>query len=564
MPRSTAAMLSESLRVILLCLRLAASLPVVLSTAWGQSLTEEYAATAERISVATIRDVTMALSADDMEGRGTAQPGGMKAARYLADRFARIGLQPLGDAGTFLQAMTFQAIRMRADSSLQAGDQTLESAADFFYARPRYVQSEIIETQGDLVCVDSQTVLGRPGDGSPGAMLKGKIAVVVNGSPTVTELATYGVAGIIVAIDQPAAPPYVTDQGADDQVTLARPLAGMSGALPPVAYVTRSGAEKLFAKSRQSFIDTLVKARAGQPFYCELGQQAQMSLRLTVESRTSPNVIGWLEGADPALKDEAVIYSAHYDAYGKDQEGRVHPGAADNALGVAKMLAVAEALARSPHRPRRSVVFLAPTAEEIGLLGSRYWLEHPTWPVARLAANLNLDGIDTDTYGPLRAVVVVGLGHSDLDGTVMAVARELGLVPLPDLDVESRAFYRSDHYEFALRGVPTVYVFGLGIAPPPDGAEPKRGGVLGALASVGGNLVGLMEVKRRADDFLAQHYHQPSDVVRPEWDWQGVRTAAVFYLWAGMRIANADTMPQWRPESEFNRPRGTRPTSRGS
>jgi Zn-dependent M28 family amino/carboxypeptidase len=287
-----------------------------------------------------------------------------------------------------------------------------------------------------------------------------------------------------------------------------------------------------------------------------------MSLRLTVESRTSPNVIGWLEGSDPALKDEAVIYSAHYDAYGKDQDGRIHPGAADNALGVAKMLGVAEALAGSPRRPRRSVIFLATTAEEIGLLGARYWLEHPTWPLDRLAANLNLDGIDTDTYGPLRAVVVEGLGHSDLDEIVAAVARNLDLVLLPDLDVASHAFFRSDHYEFTLRGIPTIYVFGLGVAPPPDNAGPKLGGVLGAIAAVGGGIVGLVDVKRRADEFLAHHYHQPSDIVRPDWDWQGVRTAAAFYLWAGLRVANADAMPQWQPTSEYNRPRGTRPEPR--
>jgi hypothetical protein len=551
------AMSFTRLTIIVSGITLAALVGAGRAFARAQSPAADDSAIVGRVSAEAIRDTTIALSADEMEGRGTAQPGGVKAATYLAGRFAQLGLKPLGDDRSYLQSLAFQAIHVRADSLLTVGDETLEWSADFVYGRPTYVEGDVIEAQGDLVCVDRASLSDRPEGGASGGGLKGTIAVLVNGSPTVAEVAAHGVVGIIVALDQPAVPDYLTDEQFPNQVTLSRPLSGMPGPLPPVAYVTRRGAEKLFAKTSQSFADTLAKGRARQPFFCELGQKAQMTQRVRVETRMSPNVVGRLEGSDPALKDEAVIYSAHYDAYGEDREGQIHPGAADNALGVAKMLSIAEALARSPRAPRRSVVFLATTAEEIGLLGARYWLEHPTWPLEKLAANLNLDGIDTDTYGPLRAVVVEGLGESDLDDVVAAVARELRLLPLPDIDVASRAFFRSDHYEFALRGVPTIYVFGLG-TPAPSEAEPKAAGLLGAIASLGGNLVGLAEVKRRADDFLAHHYHQPSDVVRPEWDWQGVRTAAVFYLLAGLRVANADAMPQWRSASEYNHPRGTR------
>jgi Zn-dependent M28 family amino/carboxypeptidase len=330
----------------------------------------------------------------------------------------------------------------------------------------------------------------------------------------------------------------------------------MKGNLTPVAYVNRAGAERLFAQSPQSYADTRAKARAGQSFHRELGQQAEMSLRLTIEPLASHNVVGLLEGSDPRLKEEAIVYSAHYDAYGKGTDGQIRPGAADNALGVGKMLAVAEALARSADRPRRSVIFLATTAEELGLLGARYWLEHPTWSLAKIAANLNLDGIDTDTYGPLRALVIEGLGHSDLDATATAVAVDLGLLPVPDLDTKSRVFFRSDHYEFALRGIPPVYAFGLGVPPARDESKSEPGAVLGALAGAASLVRGLAEVQARADEFLAKRYHQPSDDVRPEWDWQGVRSAAVFYLIVGLRVANTEELPQWLPKSEFNRPRG--------
>ncbi len=526
--------------------------------ALGQSLRGDERAVADRLRMETIREVTVRLTDPDMEGRGTAQPGGAKAAKYLADRFAQLGLKPLGEGGTYLQAIAFQAVRVRPGSSLKIGDQALAWSADFLCERPKYPERETIEAAGELICVDGSAVPRDP-QGRPVDDLKGKIAVAVERSPAVHDLARRGAAAILVALDRPALPSHLGEGGPHDEATLARPLPGMDGPLPPVVYLTRAASEKLFAKSPQTYADTLAKGRAGRPFQRELGQRAALSLRVTIEPLASHNVIGLLEGSDPRLKDEAVVYSAHYDAYGKDKEGRIRPGAADNALGVAKMLAVAEALAQAPKRPRRSVIFLAPTAEERGLLGARYWLEHPTWPVPKVAANLNFDGIDTETYGPLWALVVEGLGHSNLDLTVGAVARDLGLLPLPDVELKERAFFRSDHYRFALSGVPTIYVFGLGMPPQPGGAKPQPKGVLGALAGVRSQAEGLVEVQRRAHEFLAKRYHQPGDAIRPEWDWQGPRTAAVFYLLAGLRVANAEKMPEYYPKSPFNHPRGKRP-----
>jgi len=391
---------------------LVAFLPVLLAgqagpasrPALGQSLEPRERKLGDDLRVETIRQLTLALTGKDMEGRGTGQPGGVKAARFVADRMARLGLKPLGEQGGFLQAVSAEDTRV-----------------------------------------------------------------------------------------------------------------------PP-----------------------------------EIGGKIDLPLKIADPSPTY-NVVGLLEGSDPRLREEAVIYTAHYDGLGKRKDGRIYPGAADNALGVAKMLAIAEVLARAEPRPRRSVIFLSPTAEELGLLGSRYWLCHPTWPLAKVAADLNFDGIDTETYGPLGAVLAIGLGQSTLDATLTQLARDMQLLVLPDIAPDQKVFYRSDHFEFAQRGIPTFYVIGLGFREQPGKAKPKAEGMLGMLGTLYGSAPELAQLKARADRFLAKQYHQPSDEVGPEWNWQGVRTAAVFYLVAGLRVANAEKMPVWLPDSKYNRPRGTPP-----
>src|SRR6185369_16052152 len=130
----------------------------------------------------------------------------------------------------------------------------------------------------------------------------------------------------------------------------------------------------------------------------DLGKTAEISIRIKREQVTGSNVVAVLEGSDPTLKSQAVLYTAHYDAFGRGADGRIYPGAADNALGVGEIVAIAEAMAKSHDRPRRSMVFLAVCGEEFGLLGAKHWADHPTWPLENVAANINFDGIGTEIY----------------------------------------------------------------------------------------------------------------------------------------------------------------------
>ena len=150
------------------------------------------------------------------------------------------------------------------------------------------------------------------------------------------------------------------------------------------------------------------------------------------EQAVGSNVVGVLEGSDAKLKDQAVVYTAHYDAYGIEPSGRIYPGAADNALGVGEITAIAEAFIKSNTKPRRSIIFLAVTGEEHGLLGAEHWVKHPTWPIEKIAADLNLDGIGTEVYGPVKRIVGFGAEYSDLGKVMEDVLTATGMILTPD------------------------------------------------------------------------------------------------------------------------------------
>jgi Zn-dependent M28 family amino/carboxypeptidase len=304
--------------------------------------------------------------------------------------------------------------------------------------------------------------------------------------------------------------------------------------IPPVLIVSDAAMEKAFAGSDMTYAQILAKAKAGETVSRDLGKSASLALRFKRDETTSSNVVAVMEGSDAKLKEEAVVYSAHYDAYGIESDGRIFPGAADNALGVATITAVAEAFSKSfpkpAARPRRSIIFLAVTGEEYGLFGSEYWVQHPTWPLEKVAADINFDGIGTEIYGPVKRVVGFGAEHSDLGTIFEDVAAATGNIVTPDPMPEENAFVRSDHYAFVKKGVPALMLLG---APAGD--------------------VNLWIT--RARKWLETDYHSPSDTVKPDWDWTGPQTLAQLGMIVALRVANADTMPVWRATSPFNKPR---------
>jgi len=248
----------------------------------------------------------------------------------------------------------------------------------------------------------------------------------------------------------------------------------------------------------------------------------------TVRQVASKNVAGKLEGSDPVLKNEYVIYSAHWDHLGKnDQTGQIFHGAIDNASGVAAVLETAKAFTKIQPAPRRSILFLATTAEEKGLLGAKYYAENPLYPLTKTVANINYDGLNP--WGPTRDFVVVGLGMTTLEDTLADLAAVHQRVIKPDPQPEKGGFYRNDEFEFAKQGVPTIHSSG--------GTD-----VIGKPAGWG---------LQKRDEFVANNYHKPADRVNPEWDMRGAAEDVQLLVELGYQVAQAGSLPQWKAGTEF-------------
>ena len=499
------------------------------------------------VKAETIREVVTALAADEMQGRGTMQPGGDRAATYIADRFAKIGLKPLGSSkNSYLQPIKFRELEFLPETSFRLGDEALKLGRDFVVSQPitgdENVKGELVFIAYGLV----SSMLGR--NDLAGVDLRDKIVVLLQGPPKNVSKEAWqkakaqmnivrslilqqGVAGLVFLGTGTEEHPYA--EMADYMTRRQLEPAGEEEApafLPPFLMASDEAAEKMFAASGTTFAQARAQAEANtfKPF--ALKQTAKITVRLKKNKGEGSNVVGLLEGSDPKLKDEAVVYSAHYDAFGVGAGGRIYHGAADNALGVGELIAAAEALAGA--RPRRSIIFLAVTGEEYGLFGSEHWVRNPTWKLKQVAADLNFDGVGTEVYGPVKTLVGYGAEHSSLGPLLDEVARASGLKVVPDPIPDEKSFYRSDHYGFVKKGVPALMLLG---APAGDTAA----------------WVARMKNWEKTD------YHQPTDVVRADWDWSGARTVAVVGVLLGLRIANAEQMPAWLPGSVFNRERGT-------
>ncbi|HKO45174.1 MAG TPA: M20/M25/M40 family metallo-hydrolase [Pyrinomonadaceae bacterium] len=518
------------------------------ATSTSATLSADEQALANAIKTETIKTVTEALSADDMQGRGTMQPGGEKAAAYIADRFAKLGLKPLGNKDTFLQAIKFREIRVLPDARVTVGDNVLSLGRDF-YLTPPFSGSK--KASGDLVFVAYGLDSTRPKrDDLAGVDVAGKMIVLLNGPPKdvspeawkkaeiqsgiIRNLVMRGANGLIFVNTQTPQhsyaemSDYMTRRFIEPNDAYEAP-----SLLPPFIAMSDDAAAKLFENSGTTFAEAL--ARADQPDFkpIKLKQSAKIDIPIKKSTGSAQNVIGYLEGSDPKLKEEALVYTAHYDAFGVGADNRIYRGAADNALGVGEMLAVAEAFTQSTVRPRRSIIFMAVTGEEYGGHGTAHWVSHPTWSLKKVVANLNFDGMGTEVYGPVKTLVGYGAEHSTLGTILKDVAGATELEVIPDPMPEEKSFYRSDHYYFVKRGVPGIMVLGA-----PGGK--------------------VSDWTARMKEWSKTDYHQPTDIIRPNWNWDGPRTMAVLGAVMGWRISNNEAMVSWMPNSPFNKVRGTK------
>ncbi len=501
----------------------------------------------DSITIAGLKETVNALAADDMQGRGTAQPGGDKAAAYLADRYAKLGLKPLGDKNTYLQSIKFKETQFLPQTAFTIGDQSLKFGSDYFVSPPLSGDENVNAKMYFVGYGLSVPFLKRNDLGD--VDLRGKIVVLLNGPPPEIAKDQWKKAqahlNVLRGLIQRGVGAIVT-VGEDMETLSFGELADyltrrqiepdgeqeMPEFLPPFISISEPAAEKLFAASGFTRDEALTKARGDDFRPIDLKQNGTITVKLKKTKGVGNNVVGLLEGSDPKLKSEAIIYSAHYDAYGISGDNRIYHGAADNALGVAEMLSIAESMSKAETRPRRSIIFLAVTGEEYGGYGSDYWIKNPTWKIKQVAADLNLDGMGTEVYGPVKVLVGYGAEHSSLGSLLNEVAVASGLKVIPDPRPEQKSFYRSDHYFFVKKGIPGIMVLGA-----PEGTVESW--------------------IERLKKWEKTDYHQPTDIVRPEWDWTGPRTMASVMLLMGLRAANDEAMPAWLPTSVFNRERGT-------
>jgi Zn-dependent M28 family amino/carboxypeptidase len=284
------------------------------------------------------------------------------------------------------------------------------------------------------------------------------------------------------------------------------------------SWITLDRAKELFAASGQDF-DALKKAATTKDFKpVALNAKATMHVKNTLRTIDSQNVVAKLEGSDANLKNEYVVYTAHWDHLGKDDAAQgdgIYNGAIDNASGVASILEIAEAFTKLPSPPERSVLFMAVTGEEKGLLGAKYYAEHPLYPLNKTLADINIDGVNQ--WGRTSDITLIGLGNSTLDDVAAAAEPSKGF------------FYRSDHFEFAKQGVPAL---------DPD---------------AGVNFVGKSPdfAKKKREEYEANDYHKPSDEVKPDWDLSGAVEDAQLFFTVGYNVLQGDKYPEWKPGTEF-------------
>jgi len=517
-----------------------------------------------KVDPAAILEMTRKMSSDEFQGRAPGTAGEDATVAYLETRFKELGLAPGNPDGTYIQRVPLVGITGAEAKPLtitKRGETGTLKWRDEVVAWSRHVAGGASIDQSEVVFAGYGVEAPEYGwDDFKGTDVKGKTIVVLVNDPPVPDPAdsakldpkvfggsamtyygrwTYkfeegarkGAAAVLIVHETlPAGYPFSVVQGnLNEKFDLVAPDQNM-GKANIEGWITLDAARKLFEMGGQDF-DALKKQAVGKDFKpVALGLKASMGIRNKLRTIDSRNVVAKLEGGDPALKHEFVVYTAHWDHLGVGQPvngDKIYNGALDNASGVATVLEIARALKQAQPRPKRSFLFLMVTAEEKGLIGSEYYSLNPLYPLAKTAADINIDTINQ--WGKTKDISVIGLGASDLDDYLRQAAQEQGRTIRADPEPEKGSYYRSDHFNFAKQGVPAL--------------DPNAGvDYIGKAAEWG---------KAKRDEYTDKDYHAPSDEVKADWDLSGAAEDAQLLLAVGYRVANADKLPEWKPGSEF-------------
>jgi Zn-dependent M28 family amino/carboxypeptidase len=520
-------------------------------------LTAPERAAARTINADLLRGHIRFLSSDLLGGRGPATPGDRLAQQYIAAEMEAIGLQPGAPGGGWLQPLDIVGITSHnpeVATFTKGGEKVDLKYKDDYIAfsgvgtpEARLDNAEIVFVGYGIVAPEYQW------DDYKGVDVKGKVLLMMNNDPAGDPklfagktrqyygrwtykyeiAARKGAAGAIIIHTEPSAGykwQVVTSSWSGENFSL--PAEGQPETQVQ-AWATEEASRRIARLGGQD-LDALRAAAEKRDFKpVRLGVTWSLTLRNDVQKKQTANVIGKLPGRDPVLGQEAVLYTAHHDHLGmreatKPGEDVIYNGARDNASGVAAVLAIARAMKALPQAPRRTILFAAVAGEEQGLLGSAYLGAHPPVPIGQLAANINID--ELGIWGKTRDMIMIGKGKSTLDTVVEAIAAAQGRRHIvADQNPDKGYFYRSDQFNLAKRGVPAAYLeSGVEVIGKPEGWGAAQ------------------HAKYEETD-----YHQPSDELRPDWDFSGAveDTQLLFYL--GVKVAEGKNMPSWNAGDEF-------------
>jgi Zn-dependent M28 family amino/carboxypeptidase len=520
----------------------------------------------EAISEADYRRHIETLASDEFGGRAPASPGEELTIEYLTRHFEDLGLEPAnGDSFTQDVPLSWVKVANNPDLVFSGGegeDLAMAYATDQVVWTRQQVP-EISIQDSELVFVGYGINAAERGwNDYEGIDVEGKtVAILINDPGYATqdpelfngnamtyygrwdykfdEAARQGAAAAIMIHDRlPAAYGWstVTNSWTGRNFDMVLPDKGANLASVE-GWITRGSADALFKKAGLDLEEMYNRARQRGFNAVPMGLTASVALANETENVNSRNVAAILKGSE--APDEVFIYMAHWDHFGTDPklEGdQIYNGALDNASGTAALLEMAKAYASLPQAPRRSVLFLAVTAEEQGLLGSLYYAANPLFPLADTVGGLNMDGMNN--FGSTRDITVVGLGMSDLDDYLAAAAAAQERVMAADREAEKGYYYRSDHFELAKEGVPMLY--------PSGGYDDREKGVAYGM--------------EKAEEYIADHYHRVSDEYDLSWNVSGALEDIEMYFRTGLEIANSDDWPNWKEGTEF---RAARDAQRG-
>ena len=492
------------------------------------------------------------LAGDRLEGRGPGTRGEELTTDYLAGEFQKYGLKPAGADGTYLQPVPLVRVTTGPDAAIRAtkGDAAVALRPGDDFAGTTQTQTGDEAFEAEAVFVGHGITAPEFGwDDYKGVDVKGKVVVLFTNEPPSDDPAFFGGkaltyygrwtfkfeeaarrgarACLIVHTPETAGYPYSVVRTLDGAQLEREPG---TPALAFAGWLSRGAGERLLALAGRT-VDGALKEADTKGFKAyPLGVTVKGNVPARIEKMTSHNVVGLVEGSDPALKSEAVLFTAHWDHLGVGRAvvgDAIYNGAADNATGCGLLLELARVWAAQPTKPKRSALFLSVTAEEKGLLGSKYYARHPVIPLGKTAVDVNFDMILP--LGVPETVVVTGADRTTLWPVVQQAAKQNRLEIEPDPRAHLGIFYRSDHFSLARAGVPAFSVAA--------GARIK-----GRPADY---------AKKMVQAFNDTAYHTPQDEPRPDWDYSGFPVLGRFALDVARAAADAEKLPTWCPGDEF-------------